>query len=313
MKKGFIGMVVFALYMWAQNMRAQDYAITPEMPGVFTQYALNPVLLNPAYTGLSGKYRLFFNYRSQWAGHDGAPQAFSLAYHGPAYSKIGIGGLMHVETFGKSQRFRGQLSYAYRFRAGELDFSLGLMTGYIRYSLSPSVLTDPSMDRDDPTVFDAVNGVEYFASSIGMVASYSNRLIFGLTFPSVINTRLGGTAINQGTENRFNFIANLSMPFKIQGYQLEVEPSIYIKKLGDIPLHVDLNVIASFLDDKLFGGVLSSIGAPNSLGFLLGVNVSNFYFFYSYDVSFREFQQYNNGSHEITLAFNLFENILKKQ
>jgi len=312
MKKGLIGLVA-VLYTWGHTLRAQDFAITPEMPGVYTQYALNPVLLNPAYTGLSGKYRLFFNYRSQWAGHDGGPQAFSLAYHGPAYSKIGIGGLMHVENFGKAQRFRGQLSYAYRFRAGDLDFSLGLMTGYIRYSLSPSVLTDPTVEKDDPLVLNAVSGVEYFASSIGMVASYSNRLIFGLTFPSVINTRLGGTAIDQPTENRFHFIANISMPIQLKEYQLEIEPSIYIKKLGDIPLHVDFNLIASFLDDKLFGGVLSSIGAPNSLGFLLGVNVSNFYFYYSYDVSFREFQQYNNGSHEITLAFNLFEKLLEKQ
>ena len=46
---------------FAGQIFGQQYAITPEMQGIYTQYYINPVLLNPAFTGVSGKYNLFLN------------------------------------------------------------------------------------------------------------------------------------------------------------------------------------------------------------------------------------------------------------
>ena len=39
--------------------------------------------------------------------------------------------------------------------------------------------------------------------------------------------------------------------------------------------------------------------------FLIGSKYNGFQLFYSYDVSFGQFQQYNGGSHELTLGYNL--------
>ena len=120
-----LGLLTFG---FASQSFGQQYAITPEMPGVYTQYYINPVLLNPAFSGVSGKYNLFLNYRSHWSDHPGSPKAFTLNYNGPAYDKIGVGALIHSENFGVSNRLRGQLSYAYRFGSDDLKMSLGIAT-----------------------------------------------------------------------------------------------------------------------------------------------------------------------------------------
>ncbi len=304
--------IVLALFLTGWTIQAQDYAITPETPGVFTQYYINPVLLNPAYTGVSGKYRLFLNYRSHWSGHPGAPKAFSLDYNGPAYDKLGFGALLHNEVFGVSNRLRGQLSYAYRFAASDLKMSLGVSTDYIKYGLSNRAITDGTTDPNDPVVLNNLNGKSYFSASIGFYAKFRENLFFGFALPSIINTRIDELATGQKTVNKTNFVANIGTWVHVPGYKLVLEPSLYIKKFGDIPLTIDVNLLASFLDDRLFGGATASFGAGNRFGFLLGAGVNNFRFYYSYDVSFQDFQQYNNGSHELTIALNLFDNMLQK-
>ena len=62
---------------------------------------------------------------------------------------------------------------------------------------------------------------------------------------------------------------------------------------------------AAFLDESLIGGLTYTAGGENRLGFLIGAKVSNLEFNYSYGLSFNEFQQYNNGSHEFSVKFNL--------
>ena len=52
-------------------------------------------------------------------------------------------------------------------------------------------------------------------------------------------------------------------------------------------------------------GITYSNGAEERVGFLVGTQVGNFGFHYSYNLSLHEFQQYNNGSHEISVRLRL--------
>lgn len=291
---------------------SQQYAVTPEMQGIFTQYYINPVLLNPAFTGISGKYNLFVNYRSNWSNFPGSPKAYTLNYNGPAYDKIGIGALLHSENFGVSNRLRGQLSYAYRFGSDDLKMSLGVSTDYVNYRLNSQALTDGQYDPNDPVILDNVDGQKFFAASIGFYAEYKHKVFFGLALPNVVTTRLGELVEGQNNETSTSYIATVGTWLEVKDYQLTLEPSLYIKKIGDIPLMFDLNLLATFLDDRLYAGSTFSYGAGNRFGFMIGARVNNFRFYYSYDVSYQSFQTYNNGSHELTLAFDLFTKVTEQ-
>ncbi|MFZ1514080.1 MAG: type IX secretion system membrane protein PorP/SprF, partial [Saprospiraceae bacterium] len=45
--------------------------------------------------------------------------------------------------------------------------------------------------------------------------------------------------------------------------------------------------------------------SDSRVSFLGGVRVEQFRFYYSYDQSYQTFQNFNNGSHELTLSFDL--------
>ena len=84
-----------------------------------------------------------------------------------------------------------------------------------------------------------------------------------------------------------------------------VEPSIAVKQIRRVPFHVDLNVKLSFLEEQLIAGVTYSVGEISRIGILLGTRIENLRLYYSYDTSFAEFQDHNNGSHELTIQYNL--------
>jgi hypothetical protein len=102
----------------------------------------------------------------------------------------------------------------------------------------------------------------------------------------------------------FNYFFGLGYPFQIRDYDMVVEPSFYVKKFRNVPLHVDFNALMKFMDGKLLSGVTYSNGADNRLGFLIGTQINTLAFNYSYNISFHDFQQFNNGGHEIGLALN---------
>ena len=65
---------------------------------------------------------------------------------------------------------------------------------------------------------------------------------------------------------------------------------------------MDLNVKAGFLDEKLIGGLTYRMGDGGAVAFLVGTKYKSLQFYYSYDAFMGDFQQYNSGSHEITLG-----------
>ena len=92
---------------------------------------------------------------------------------------------------------------------------------------------------------------------------------------------------------------------------LKIEPSIFFIKMEDVPLRADINVLAKFLEEKFIAGLSyrymeatfdETMGGH--AGVLLGFKIAAFQVYYSYDVSFLKFQEYNGGGHEVTIGFD---------
>ena len=271
---------------------------------VSTQYFLNPAWVNPAYNGFTQEHSLFLNYRNQWADFDGAPRNYSINYHGAVTDRIGIGALVGVESIGELEDFRAGLAYAYRFGDQNWKMSIGLNTEYESYSLNGRVLSNPNVDPSDLVLAEALDGVQFFNVGAGFYGEYDDRLYVGLSFPKMINARIDDitfTDDNNEFLQYFTFLAGYRVP--VADYDIKLEPSIFMKRLENIDFQIDVNLKALFLQEQLVGGLTYSNGTGDRLGFLIGTQLKAFRLYYGYDVSFGDFQDYANGSHELTLAF----------
>lgn len=289
------------------GLHAQDYATSLKGPGILHQYYINPILINPAYTGFTGDHTLFFNYRDQWADFANAPRSLTFSYNGAIGDRIGLGAMVFSDQFGLENRLRGQLSYAYRFATDAGKFSIGLSTEYMKYFLDNSALTDQTITLPDERIRDGVNGFEYFIASLGFYGEIEDKFIVGLSFPGLVQTRQDDNLSGRSGEEEtiFNYIAYLGYRARVPEYDMTIEPILCVRQIGDIGLQIDGNLKLSFLDDRLFSGVTYGFGAGNRLGFMIGTSISNLNVFYSYDMSLLEFQQYNAGSHEISIGLSI--------
>ncbi|MEO6189920.1 MAG: PorP/SprF family type IX secretion system membrane protein [Saprospiraceae bacterium] len=306
----FFGLLLLLI---SSKVQSQDYATSLKTPVVYTQYFINPFLINPAHTGFEGQSKILFNFRNQWAGFDGSPKGLTLGINGSPVENMGLGGIVYSENYGVANRFIGQLNYAYNFNANkDTKMSLGLSGAYIRYSLDNEAITEGNHQQGDPTINNAVNGENYFGVDLGYWAEFADKFKLGITIPQIVLTNLGNQKAD--SSKPFNFIGFLGVKWRVPSYRLILEPSLCIRKISEVPFGTDLNVLANLLDDKLFLGFTYSFGpSDNRTGFLGGVRVNQFKFIYSYDQSYQTFQTFSGGSHELTLSFDLGKKKGKKE
>lgn len=287
----------FFLFLCGQ-LKAQEEA-------VYTQYFINPAWVNPAYTGFDNDHNLFLNYRNQWADFDGSLRNYSANYHGAVTDRIGLGVLVGVESIGEFEDFRAGLSYAYRF-GEETDWkmSIGLNTEYESYSVNGSILSNPNIDPSDPILAEALDGVQFFNVGAGFYGEYDERFFVGLSLPKMINARIDDVDYGEDENEFFRYFTFMAgYRIDIEDYDIKLEPSIFMKRLENVDFQFDANLKALFLDEQLIGGITYSNGTGDRLGFLIGTQLQAFRLYYSYDVSFQQYQDYANGSHELTLGF----------
>ncbi|MBK8956291.1 MAG: type IX secretion system membrane protein PorP/SprF [Saprospiraceae bacterium] len=298
------------IMMGSWSLSAQDYATALKAQTVYNHYHLNLFLLNPAATGISGQSQLLFNFRNQWSGFDGAPKVLTLGIDGSAATNMGLGALVYNENFGVANRFLGQLNYAYHFNANQdMKMSLGLSGAYIQYNLDNEAITDPLHQNPDPVVNRAVNGEKYFAADFGFYSEIKGKYRIGISIPHIVQTKLddANIATNQPEEDKpVSFTAFLGGIWKMPEYRLVLEPSLGLRKISDAPFATDLNILAKLMEDRLVAGFTYSFNPSwHRIAMLAGIKLDRLGIYYSYDQSYLEFQNFNNGSHELTLTFGL--------
>lgn len=283
-------------------VHAQDQAI-------YTQYFLNPVLINPGATGFNDQHEIFLNYRNQWTDVEGAPRNYTASYNGRMFDNVGLGVMVNNETFGATNRFRGLLSYAYQIEGETYNIGFGLTTEFHQFSLRTGYASD-LLDPGDDIIADADNGAQYFDVNFGMYGELQEKFVFGLSFPNLVRARIDETAFESEEKESTSFrYFTLMTGYRVglDDYGIKLFPSIVLKRVfrGPEDIHADLNILASFLDEQLRGGLTYQVGGSKRVGFIIGTQLNNFNFHYSYDVSLNPLQSYSNGSHEITLGMIL--------
>ncbi len=270
---------------------------------IFTQSYVQPVLVNPGAIGSTPYHTVFFGYRNTWAGFDGTPKTFTLSYDGPIANRLSLGAMVLSDTNGALETTKGQVGLSYSINSPENKVGFGLTGEIVQHSVDAGVLNQ-NIDVDDPTILSRFDGVNYFDVSFGVFGEYQEKFIYGLALPSLVSSLIDDNP-DVEREQEFGYLLQLGYRHAMPQYDMTITPSIMVKDLMFVPLHVDINVLGEFLDDKLSGGITYTVGADERLGFLIGTRLNAFNFFYTYNVSRHEFQQYNNGSHEISVRLDI--------
>lgn len=273
--------------------------------GIFTQGHIHPILINPGATGFSGGQNLLFNYRNTWASFPGAPSSYTFSYDGPIGNRIGIGAQLLSDRFASFETLKGSLSVSYGIQSESNNVRAGLSLEYLQHQLSSADANSTLIAQNDQEILDRLDGSRFFDVSLGFYGEYEDKVIYGVTFPSLVSAMLNEFDSGNTGDKSFGVIGHLGYRHKIPDYDMVIEPSVVFKYLMLTPTHADLNLKVDFLDETLTGGLSYSLGGEDRFGFLAGVNIDNFGFYYSYNISFHDFQQYNNGSHELTLKYHI--------
>lgn len=264
---------------------------------------LNPVLVNPGATGKDDNHRVLLNYKNGWASFDGTTKSVILSYDGPVADRLGFGAMLVTDSNGDLETTKGQGTLSYTIEAPTNTIGFGIGAEYITHGLSGDALNNNLIDKDDPLVGERLSGSSFFDVSFGFFGLYDGKLTYGLAFPSLVSTMIDENA--NSPEREIGYIFNLGYRFERNNSDVVFEPSVFVKKLNHVPFHADINLLGRFLEDKLRGGITYTVGADEKVGFVVGTMIGNLNFTYAYNASRHDFQTYNNGSHELSVRFDI--------
>ena len=293
MKKILLLISFFAIVRLAT---AQDEAI-------FGHYNITPVLINPSAAGFGDVHQFQLNARAQWTGFADAPTTYAAQYNGPLGNNFGMGFGVLTESAAQMNRLRAHLNYAFRFPISDaVKLSAGFSAEYQQVRLDNGVAANIFFQEADKVIEDFMDGRGVFDASIGFFSSFNENTQVGLAFTNLVRSRISNINGQGNNESVLSYyIFYVAHKLELEG--LALEPSLLVRNIRDVPSQLDINLKASFLEETLTTGL--SYRSLGSVGLLLGTKLSKtFEFYYSYDIFLRNFQKYNDGSHEVTVALS---------
>lgn len=156
----------------------------------FSQYVFNPVFINPAYSGYKEDSYVQSFYRNQWAGVEGAPRSFGLAFDSfwETYG-LGYGLVFRSDQIGPHITFSAYANVSYHLQLSKSQFlSFGASFGYSDWRLDESIL-EPAV-KDDPILGVGKNRIAYPDLKLGLFY-YSDYYFFSISFDNTLSGFLG--------------------------------------------------------------------------------------------------------------------------
>ena len=262
---------------------------------LFFQQTNNRGLLNPAATGKGGDVNTSLSLRQQWIGFPG-PSTQALYVNGFVRQiRSGFGLTWIKDAFGPQQTNNIKLSYAYFVPFEEVAFlSLGLKMGVMNniYDESDFFARDfddevITMTKHSKTVPDFDFGFEFDTRNFEVGASVTH-ITYMYPDQSLLRPMRNIYAYSRlkvPINKYWDFIPGITWhnTRRLNTYE------------ANIAFRYDNNICVNLVYRN-----------PMSCGIALGISIQKvFRVAYSYDYGFDNLSNYNSGSHEVTLSYNI--------
>ena len=267
----------------------------------YTQYMYNPSQINPAYSGSLGYATTFGLYRAQWIGLEGAPKTANLSFHKPIEnSKVGYGINILNDRIGPSELTYVNVDFSYTLLFGDDSrLAFGIKAGGELLNIDYTKLS-----QYNPGDVLYQNNLNKFSPNIGAgIFYYTEDSYIGLSVPMMLNTTFYDEVAVSTANRRQNFYLSAGKVYDLN-YDIKFKPAIIAKVVSGAPLQLDLT--ANFLiNEKITAGLAYRMSA--ALSGLVGFQVTDKLFIgYGYDRETTRLSNFNSGSHELFLKFDLF-------
>jgi type IX secretion system PorP/SprF family membrane protein len=268
----------------------------------FTQYMYNTININPAYAGSRGALSIFALHRTQWVGLDGAPVTNAASVNTPLNeSNLGLGVSIINDKIGPTTENTISADLSYTVPTSEtFKLSFGIKATANFFNLDVNRLNPFD---DDPSLQNFNNK---FTPNIGAgVYLHSDKAYVGFSVPNFIES-------NRYDDNEVAIFKEKINYYLIAGYvfdlnnSIKFKPAILSKIVEGAPLQVDVSGNFMF-NDKFVVGLAYRWSA--ALSAMVGFQVTDgMYIGYGYDHETTNLNNYNSGSHEIFLRYEIFKN-----
>lgn len=307
----------------------------------YTQYILNPYIINPALSGVENYTDLKMSVRDQWVGLNGAPKTMYLTLHAPIGKKDyrtsatsydvpgqnprgryywenytaadphhGIGMTIINDKTGSFNRFTANATYAYHLGLSPTtNLAGGFSAGITNVSIDRTKHDfTGSGDPIDPATGASLSGeLNKIRPDIGFgLWLYSRSYFVGLSAQQIIPQKLVFTD-DAAFLTKGRLVPHM---FLTAGYRflvnedVNVVPSLmvkYIRGSSRTDFQPEANVKIQYRDLLWLGG---SYRYENGYSAMMGLNVGNLLNVgYAYDFTTTALNTVSKGTHEIVVGF----------
>lgn len=277
----------------------------------FTQYMNNEMFINPAYAGTRGFPSFGLLYRDQWTGLEGAPKTASFNVHAPFfYNSMGVGLCVMNDRIGVSNQTSVFLNYSYHLKTSETsNLALGLQGGIV--NVREKLLDVVTIDPNDPEFSN--NIINKTMPNFGFGAYYNTeRFYLGFSIPRFLENKIDPYAIkivsNKANIHNWHYYAFSAYVIPLD-QNFKLKPSIMIKASQGAPLEGDLSLNVLF---KQIFWIGASYRTGDAIALLTQFQITKqLRFGYSYDYTITKLSNYNSGSHEFSIGYDLTFNKAK--
>jgi len=268
---------------------------------MYSQYMFNMLNINPAYAGLRevGNFNMLI--RKQWVNFPGAPTSGSFSYDQRLEGKNnGIGAQVYFDRIGIESTTGVQGFYSSSAPRGAATLHLGMSLGDLNYARHyPN--TNP-FDAGDPSLMTNVQG--YLPTAGFGAILESEKWYLAFSAPALFKTKLsenGKSVLSAaGKEGHYFLTAGYIVPLNESA---KLKPSVLVKTVSGSNIQYDLNL-------NLWLGDLMSIGTSYRtedavLGMFELQLTPQIRLGYAYDHNISKLVNYNQGTHEFMIRYEL--------
>ncbi|MCG8785443.1 type IX secretion system membrane protein PorP/SprF [Tenacibaculum finnmarkense] len=275
------------------------------LPQYVSHMADNPFLISPSYAGIGSEFKVRLNGVSQWLGVKGSPDTQSLIIDTRLAERFGGGLTVFNDKNGFTSQKGIKLSLASHLTLSQFHdsfLSFGLTYNFVQFGI------DTSQNNSGQIVPNKSETNSNF--DVGLLYRYE-RFSISVNANNILDKKIDNLLTSE-PESLGRYTLYTSYVLARISNKIEIEPSIFIEYYeSDKRSRTDLNVKVrkGIYDGYVWVGASytslnDQIFKPHAIAPLVGLKKNNLYMSYGFSIDLNKTQNFNYGTHMITLGFD---------
>ncbi|WP_299002050.1 type IX secretion system membrane protein PorP/SprF [uncultured Tenacibaculum sp.] len=294
-------LIILGVVFSSVNIAAQEV----EMPQYVSHLADNPFVISPTYAGIGTGLQVRLNGVIQWIGVKDAPDTQSLTVEARIADTFGGGISLFNDSNGYTTQKGAKLSFASHLTLSDFHDS------FLSFALSYSFIQfGQDTSQDNTNSGKPSRAINHSNFDVGLLYRFEK---FSIT-ANVVNL------LNRDVENFLSgepeelrkYVVYSSYILSRISRDFELEPSIlyeYREATGRSKTDVNVKARKGIRDGYVWAGLSytflnDQFFQPNAIAPLFGIKKDNLYLSYGFSVNMNKTQDFNYGTHMITLGFD---------